>query len=134
MLHRFQFQFVVAILLPLTGCSTLPAKTHAPSPAPVNHIVFLKLHDFSLVEQLIDESNEQLRSIPSVISYFAGKHIDIGRDSVLHDYDVALYLGFDSAQGLRQYVEHPQHIEFVNAWRPKLAWLRVYDVGNEAPR
>ena len=52
----------------------------------------------------------------------------VGRSTVLNDYDVGLYIGFDTEEDYAVYVEHPQHVGYVTKWRPRLAWLKVYDI------
>jgi hypothetical protein len=93
----------------------------------------MTLEDESLIPDLINACDLELATIPTVVSYFAGTHYDIGRDSILQDYHVGLYLGFASERGLRAYVEHEQHVAFVERWRPRLTSLRVYDVGDDTP-
>jgi stress responsive alpha/beta barrel protein len=124
---------ILGAVLVSGGCAASPKPQTAARPAPINHIVLMKLQDPSMTERLIDDSDALLGTIPSVISYFAGTHYDIGRDSVLRDYDVAVTLGFADEQGLREYVAHRQHLEFVARWKPRLAQLRVYDVGDPTP-
>lgn len=125
---------VCALVLLVGGCqSSQRLSNRGERPASINHIVFMTLEDESLIPDLINACDAELGTIPSVVSYFAGTHYDIGRDSILQDYDVGLYLGFASEEGLRRYVEHERHVAFVARWRPRLTSLRVYDVGDPTP-
>ena len=108
--------------------SRADARASAPRPALISHVVFFKLQDPSGAPALIDACDTMLSEIPGVVSYAAGRHIDTGRPTVDGDYDVGLYIGFDTEDAYAAYVDHPQHVELVNEWKPRLAWLRVYDI------
>lgn len=116
-----------------SGCASCGSHDSAPRPALINHVVFIELNSPDESQQLIDDCDDLLATIPTVHSYYCGRHLDIGRDTVLHDYDVAACMGFESEAGLRDYVEHPQHIELVNRWRSRIKRLRVYDVHDPTP-
>jgi len=113
------------------GCAATTRS--AERPARINHVVFAKLKEPAHADELIADSDRMLRTIPTVRRYFCGTHLDTGRASVLSDYDVAAYMGFDTEEDYRAYVEHPAHVELVERWRPRLEWLRVYDVLDETP-
>ncbi len=111
----------------LTACgSSGPAR-----PARISHVVFLKLEDPSRRAELLADCDAMLPGIPGVESYAAGRHLDVGRDSVDGDYDVGLYIGFETETDYAGYVEHPDHVAFVEQWKPALAWLRVHDIVDE---
>lgn len=114
---------LLLLSLLLTGCAH-----HAPRPALISHVVFIEVHDKADIPELLADSDAALASIPGVVSYAAGEHIDTGRPTVLHDYDLGLYIGFDSEEDYAVYVSHPAHVEFVARWRPRLKALRVYDI------
>ncbi len=102
-------------------------------PALINHVVFVKLHDPGESGALIRECDEKLRTIPGVEAYYAGRHVDTGRPTVIADYDVGVFVGFGSREAYAAYVDHPNHTGLVAAWRPRMAWLHVYDVLDETP-
>jgi hypothetical protein len=109
----------------INGCAS------SPSPRPVatiSHVVFVDLADPADADDLLADAESMLAAIPSVTAYTAGRHLDTGRPTVLADYDVGMILGFDDAAGLNAYVVHPNHVAFVDKWRPHLAGLRVYDI------
>ncbi len=110
------------------GCASGPVR-----PARISHVVFLKLVDPAETDALIADCDRLLPRIPGVVSYCAGKHVETGRSTVDSDYDVGLYVGFRTESDYAVYVDHPLHIELVTTWRPRLEWLRVYDVLDETP-
>lgn len=99
-----------------------------PRTALIGHIVFVELVEDSDYDEILADSDSMLATIPSVSTYAAGRHIDTGRTTVRDDYDLAIYLGFESAEDLAAYVDHEQHNEYVQKWGPKLKALRVYDM------
>lgn len=114
---------LLLLTLILTGCAQ-----HAPRPALISHVVFIEVHDKADIPMLLAESDAALASIPGVVSYAAGEHLETGRPTVLHDYDLGLYIGFDSESAYAEYVSHPAHVGFVERWKPRLKALRVYDI------
>lgn len=117
----------IAILLTL-ACLGACGPRRAPSPARINHIVFVTLDDPNDYKELLIDSDALLSTIPSVQTYSAGPHVDTGRDSIIDDYDLAIVLGFDTRAQLAAYVEHEQHAAYVTKWKPRLDSLRVYDM------
>lgn len=113
------------ILLSLLFLASCTSKQHA-----INHVVFIELNDATQIDAIITDSDARLASIPTVKDYFCGTHVPSGRDSVLTDYDVAVYFAFDSMDAYQEYVNHPNHIGFVEDWKPKLKSLRVYDISD----
>lgn len=109
----------------LAACSSTP-RTQAV--AAISHVVFVDLADPADADALLADARAMLAPIPSVTAYSAGKHLDTGRPTVLGDYDIGMILGFDDAAGLNAYVVHPDHVAFVERWRPRLTGLRVYDI------
>ena len=93
-------------------------------------MVFIKLEDSGDAEGLMDDCDRLLPDIPGVSGYWCGQHGDYGRTTVDDDYDVALYVGFTSGDGYATYVDHENHVELVERWKPKFEWIRVYDVVN----
>ena len=110
----------------LSGCACTAQRPDRP--ALISHIVLIDLKDPADFAELLRDSDEMLGTIPSVASYAAGAHLDTGRDSVSHDYDLAIYLGFRSQADLTAYVEHEQHIAAVTKWKDRMNSLRVYDM------
>ncbi|MCA9272448.1 MAG: Dabb family protein [Phycisphaerales bacterium] len=115
------------------GCSTGPIidPFHMPGPPPgkINHVVFIDLIDSADTSELI-LNLEDLFSIPGVASGYVGAHYDIGRETVLQDYDVGFFVAFDSEDDYRAYVEHAAHVAFIEKWKARWDSIRVYDVGD----
>ena len=116
------FPLVVCVLI---GCAATPAVP--PRPALINHVVFFKLKSPATADELIADCDEHVALLPGIVSYYSGKHFDVGRETVDSDYDVALYLGFMSQDDYEDYLEHPTHIRMESKWRPRLQWMRVHD-------
>ncbi|HRP62922.1 MAG TPA: Dabb family protein [Phycisphaerales bacterium] len=116
--------------LACSGCAaTASSQTGAPArPAAINHFVAFKLVNPADADELIADCDAHLRTIPGVVSYFAGRHHETGRASVYREYDVGFFVGFNSDEDYAVYVDHPNHVYVVQKWRPRLEWLRVYDV------
>ena len=121
---------VLFLLLLLTGCSSSQKADMSvdrnPSPW-----VLIELQDPSFADALIAACDAQIATIPVVRGYYCGKHVPSGRVSVRTDYDVGLYVGFASLEAYKTYVDHPQHISFVEDWKPRLKELRVYDISGQ---
>jgi len=132
---KASFLLVVAALLILPACGSrstarLPEGQRTPvaAPAMIGHIVFVQLQNPNDFHEILNDADWMLGTIPTVATFAAGKHLDTGRSTVSADYDLAIYLGFNSEQDLASYVRHDQHIGFVNKWKPRLKSLRVYDM------
>jgi hypothetical protein len=120
----------------LPGCATpaTPVAELRPTrPAYISHIVLVSLLDPADADELLEDSERMLASIPGVVSFAAGPHLDNGRDTIIDDYDIGLYIGFDSEARYAEYVEHPSHIAYLEKWRPRVASLRIYDIGDPTP-
>ena len=94
---------------------------------------FFKLKNPADADELVRDCDRKLATIRGVVSYYAGKHLDVGRATVDGDYDVGLYVGFMTEADYAEYVEHPAHIEVVRKWRPRWRWIRVHDVLDITP-
>ena len=94
-------------------------------------MVFIKLQDPEDRAALIADCDAMLSSIPGVTAYSAGRRLDVGRETM--DFDVGLYIGFETEADYAAYVENESHKELVERWKPNLEWLRVYDLLDETP-
>lgn len=136
---RLVLIFVLCALAICGGCRNSPSsgpqvRVHAPlRPARINHVVFFKLKNSADAAELIADCDAKLASIPGVVSYYAGRHIDTGRATVDANYDVGFFVGFMTAAEYAGYVQHPDHIAAVEKWRPRWEWIRIYDVLDETP-
>jgi hypothetical protein len=133
------------LLLPLlslpTGCvvaigntattDSSAAKFHgtlAPRTALIHHVVFIRLQDPADTDALIADCDRLLPTIPGVVRYWRGTHFDMGRANVIGDYSVGLEVAFETREAYRTYLEHPQHIELVETWKPRWSGATIYDV------
>lgn len=117
---------LLTTLVLLTGCAS--TQHRAPRPALIGHIVFVDLKDPNDYDECLRDVDELLGTIPSVSTFAAGRHIDTGRDTIINDYDLAIYLGFESVEDLDAYVVHEQHVACVTKWQPRMNALRIYDM------
>ena len=127
-MHRYAS--LLPALVVLGSCS---ATRQAPRPAVINHVVYIKLVDPSEGDLFTLECDRDIASIPGVVSYWCGRHGDFGRDTVDDDYDIGLYVGFNSSEEYATYVEHPNHVGLVKKWRPRFEWIRIHDTVDETP-
>jgi hypothetical protein len=101
--------------------------------ARVNHVVLFALIDSDDAPELLDDCRTLAGAIPGITTYYAGTPLDTGRETVIDDYHVGLYVGFDTVDAYRVYVDHPAHLDLVAKWRPRFESLRVYDIIDEMP-
>ena len=123
-------------LLICIACTTLAVATACSSPkrrgdmqAPINHVVLIDLEDPAYTQELLNDCEKYLAPIPSVITYWAGSPLDIGRgDAVGGNYDVGLCVGFTDVEGLREYGSDPGHVLLVDKWKNRWIKARIFDV------
>lgn len=124
----------ISLLFMMTGCVTRvpnPGPDRRPGPpGEINHVVFIDLKDPAETTQLIWDLDALLK-IPGVTSGYVGTHCDIGRESVLNDYDVGFFVAFDSEEAYRQYLDHRIHTSFIERWESRIESIRVYDIRDE---
>ena len=117
-----------------TGSTTPAAKSPAAArPAPLVHLVYVKLKNPADAAALVADCDAMLATIPSVNSYFCGTHKESGRATVDANYDVAMGLGFADLAGYEAYVHAPAHESFVEKWKPRCEWIRIHDVEDATP-
>lgn len=96
--------------------------------AQIGHVVLLTLKDEADTAELVASSRESLAGIPGLTHYDAGTHLQTGRDGVVADYHVALYIGFDTEADYAAYLVHPDHVAYVEAWQPRFESIVIYDM------
>jgi hypothetical protein len=120
------------LIVPIfSGCASTgtAAETKSRHQAVINHLVLITLQSPSDAQALIEDCDRLLPPIESVRTWWVGVPVETGRDAVDDDYEVGLCVGFDDADGLQAYLEHPLHLELVGTWRPKVDQFRIFDVG-----
>ena len=79
---------------------------------------FIKLKDPSEADALVKDCDAHLAKIPGAVRVHCGRPVETGRAEVTADYDVGVYIAFDSVESCRGYVDHPEHLAVLAAWRP----------------
>lgn len=126
-----KYTLLILLGILLTGCVRItPGDQYAYPPGKINHVVFFELRDQNQKEELIDDCYELLQ-IPGVTSGYVGTHYEVGRESVITDYDVGFFVAFDTEDDYAAYVEHPAHVVLVSKWKPRWDSIHVYDIGDD---
>ena len=113
---------LTSFLALLAGC--------APQPI-LQHVVLIDLKDDAGTPALVSDCDRLLPQIPGVAMYWCGTPAtapEFSRPGVDAKYDVALCVGFRSAVDYQDYLTHEDHLELVNHWKPRMSWIRIYDV------
>jgi hypothetical protein len=122
---------LIATTLLFVGCGS--HRTHSIQQAAINHIVLFGLQDPADTGELIGDCDAKLSNIDGSVSYWCGVAGDFGRSHVDRDYDVCLYVGFESDEAYRHYLDHPNHTGLVKKWASRWEWIRVHDVVGKTP-
>ena len=122
---------LIAMAILFVGCGTMGQRPFRP--AVINHLVFFSLLDPEERYELIEDCDSGLSAIGGIVSYWCGEHGEFGRSKVDGDYDVGLYVGFDSNDAYNQYLNHPNHLSLVEKWKNRWGWIRIHDVVDETP-
>jgi len=116
----------------LTGCM-------APQPAltpkgDVSHVILVRLYtnDAPSREKLIATSKSFVGKIPGLLLVTAGQPLPSNRPFVQSDFDLGIYMLFDSPASLANYNSHPLHKQAVqDILKPLAKEVRVYDFTHE---
>lgn len=117
------------------ACAVLAedAKSDKKGHAPFAHVVIFRMKKDApkdAVEKAIADCRELLAKIPSVRSVRAGRPADRGTADVPKmEYDFALLVLVEDADGLQGYLKHPLHLKFVEKHGPYFdrEKLQVFD-------
>jgi hypothetical protein len=107
----------------------------APAKAPYVHSVVIYLKKDTPAakrEALIADCHKVLAKIPSVRGLWAGEPAAKATPDALKDYQVGLLVLFDNYDGLKTYLDHPDHVKFVQTYLPLAEKVQVYDFLNKA--
>lgn len=129
----FQKLLSICLILIFCGCSididfSTGSSNSVGLTQGIHHVVFLKFKEVADLEECMGDSDRMIGSIPSGRNYFCGVHVETGRDTIVSDYDCAIVIGFDNEAGYKEYLEHPNHVDFAKKWKPRLEWIRSYDI------
>jgi hypothetical protein len=97
----------------------------------LNHVVLFTLHDPDDAEAFLAACNTRLPAIPAVTAYASGPPLPTNRETAMTDYDVGIYLGFNSRAAYENYLAHPSHEALVDAWQARIRRMRVIDILDE---
>lgn len=122
---------LISTTLLFIGCGS--HQTRPVQQAAINHIVLFGLQDPADTGELIGDCDAKLSNIDGSVSYWCGVAGDFGRSHVDSDYDVCLYVGFESDEAYGYYLDHPNHTSLVKKWASRWEWIRVHDVVGETP-
>jgi hypothetical protein len=106
-----------------------------PSKAPFVHpVIFYLKKDTPAAkrEALIADCHKMLAKIPSVRGLWAGEPAAKSTPEAVKDFQVGLLVLFDNAEGLKAYLEHPDHLKFVEIYLPLIEKIQVYDFVDKA--
>jgi hypothetical protein len=94
-----------------TGDETKPA---AKAPPFVHAVIFTMKKDApeGAADSMIHDAHDMLAKIPTVRELRCGKPAEKKADAK-NSYDVGLLVLFDDADGLKTYIDHPQHQKYV---------------------
>ncbi|HTU23015.1 MAG TPA: Dabb family protein [Gemmataceae bacterium] len=137
---RRSLLFAMVLMLIGVTARTTPAeepkadkKGHAPY---VHFVVFRMKKDApkDVVEKAITDCHELLAKIPSVRSVRAGRPAAHGTPDVPKmQYDFALLVLVENAEGLQGYLKHPSHLNYVKKYERffDMEKLQVFDFLNQ---
>jgi hypothetical protein len=87
----------------------------------------------SAVPEAIADAHKLLEKIPSVRKLWVGRPAEQSTpDFAKKDYDFGLLVLFDNYEGLKAYLDHPQHLEYVKKHAGHFNTVLVYDFINQA--
>ena len=96
----------------------------------VHHVVLLSVKDDvspEQVDQMITVAKALLSQIPGVLEVSAGKKAREDRPVHVKDYDVGLYIKWESLEAGEVYGPHILHQSFIKLYKPILSGLKVID-------
>ena len=96
----------------------------------VVHDVYFELRDDSKeeVDRLVAGCFDYLHHLPGIAHFAAGRR-DNDRTGEVNDssFDVSLHVWFENQDAYTIYETHPDHLEFIDAFRENWASVRVFD-------
>lgn len=98
--------------------------------ANVHHVVLLNVKEDATpeqVEQMITVAKALLSQIPGVLEVSGGKKAREDRAVHIKDYDVGLYVKWESLEAGNAYAPHILHKSFGKLYKPLLTGFRVID-------
>ena len=93
------------------------------SKKPLHHVVLFDLKETTSTEdkaKIVTSGETLLSEIPGVIEVELGDKAREDRDVHIKNYDLALYVQFESSAALDVYSPHEKHLEFIQIVSPML--------------
>src|SRR5262245_55026807 len=136
MRHAIPMLLAIAIIIAMSGCETVrrhQAGDPPPRPAVINHVVLFKLKNPGDADELIGDCDRMLAKIPGIVSYYAGRRLEMGRPRAETNFDVGFYVGFTTQEEYTAYLSHPDHVAAVTKWNSRCESIRIQDVIDQTP-
>lgn len=130
----YQFLFLLSILSFTLSCQKSDKEGNSTqaqsSKAVLQHNVYFYLND-SISEQDIKEFEKglnKLLSIDVIHKSEVGKTAATkAREVTDHEFDYSIFTWFKSMENYEVYAEHPDHLEFIDAYKHLWVDVKVYD-------
>src|SRR5690349_7933165 len=107
---------VLALLVAVAGW-TMTALAGDAQKAPYMHVVIFQVKKDApkgTKKAMIEDSHKLLEKIPTVKQLWVGRPAKMGTpDLASKDYDIALTIAFENYDGLKSYIDHDMHKQFV---------------------
>lgn len=85
--------------------------------------------DEAATERLLKGARELLTGVPGAENFHAGTSMASPRGAVDDSFSVAISMQFSDKQALQAYLDHPEHVRFVNEYIKKdVRRLVIYDI------
>ena len=113
MKKKFVFITVGFLLIGLSGFTTNEIKNESQTQV-LRHVVFLDLNEQasdSVMNMMSQDLDELKENIPQIMELEFGTNIQ--KDA---DYSHCMFLTFESIEDLKEYEEHPMHLEFASTY------------------
>jgi hypothetical protein len=121
-------------LVSLLVLGGMTAGARAADPPYVHAVIFYLKKDApkSEAQKLIADSHELLAKIPTVKKLWVGRPAEMATpEYAVKDFQVGLLVLFDDFAGLKTYLDHPLHAEFLKRHGEFWEKVPVYDFVNQ---
>jgi hypothetical protein len=130
-MRKFVLMATLALTMPVFVASADEGdKTGAPKAPYVHAVVFYLKKDTPPAkrEAMIADCHKVLGKIPSVRGIWVGEPAAKGTPDIgVKDFSVGLLVLFDNDDGLKTYLDHPEHLKFVETYLPLVEKVAAYD-------
>ena len=131
MIHHRQWRVYFLLLLTvwLLACTKENEPASEVNTTKINHVVLVWFKadtQTSFIDQVMKKS-QKLKSIPQLQALNVGKAISSDRKIVDDTFTLGFHLSFANQTDLNTYIQHPDHIQFVEQLKPNIKKIIVYD-------